>query len=381
MDDKDTNDDDINMHLDDDGDDNVSILSTEEPQEPNQDGSDSDSVLSDARSLANTDANDTEAETERLYDTPRHQRQRDVVVDQFNEDQVYEHTPSKLRRGTAVADDDDDDDNAADDESLSGDAVSTSSSRTDGEDLASKRTTTNDTSVDDDGQAELQDRKRKRSPAAEQSDLEEPLRKRTGSVAAAEADGDHDTAADDEEGASGNIQSERQSPAQEEQASPIKQDTPADEVLSERETRAKKSTRNGPKRHDKAASAAAENNSVATNAESHEGVVEEEHEHREDTADVEAEGEAEAAARSAEEGNHDHTADRRRIATNCTFVAEKKQAAFRDWSHIEERFGIFRDRYGANLYACCMMRSNVCEQALQRSPTASGGRGAVSSCR
>jgi hypothetical protein len=60
---------------------------------------DSDSNLSDVA--------ETEAETERLFDTPRNERYKDVIVDQFNEDHVYERSPSMLRRAANMFDDGD----------------------------------------------------------------------------------------------------------------------------------------------------------------------------------------------------------------------------------------------------------------------------------
>lgn len=46
-----------------------------------------------------SDANDTEAETERLYDTPQQvTRHRDIDLDKSADAMVYERTPSKLRQ-------------------------------------------------------------------------------------------------------------------------------------------------------------------------------------------------------------------------------------------------------------------------------------------
>lgn len=339
VDDKDTNDDDMNMHLDNDGDDKTSTLSTFDRQDAPSQDSDSESALSDARSVAHSEANDTEAETERLFDTPQHQRQRDVVVDQFNEGQVFEHTPSKLRR-TRAADADGD---PADDDSLSGDAASEPPAPSDTEESPTKPATTKDTSVEEEAQYDLQDRKRKRSPAAETSESDQPSRKRTGSVGATEAEADRDVAMDEDDTASGKIQSTYHSPLEGGGVSPEKQDTPIDDLEPEKETRStRKITRNGVKTRNGVADLPEELVVDASTA-AGDGAIgggDDEAEHL-DTIDGEAEEEAEAAARNAEE-------------------LERKHAAFKDWSKIEEMFGVFRDR----LYKDRLQRLDEEEQSL-----------------
>lgn len=172
VDDKDDNDDEIeHMQLDHD---DEPVKAAEESKKGPNNISDSDSVLSDAHSEVNSDGNDTDAETERLYDTPQHQRQRDVVLNQFNEGQIFEHTPSKLRKTTDLV-------NTADDESLSDDDASIGSSHPD---LVSpiKPVIAKSTSIVDEHKSDSQERKRKRSPGADQSEAEQPLRKRTSSL-------------------------------------------------------------------------------------------------------------------------------------------------------------------------------------------------------
>lgn len=337
VDDKDGNDDDINMHLNGE-DENDSSMTAEGPVDTNQDGSDSDSDLSDARSVAHTDANDTEAETERLYDTPQNQRHRDVVVDQYNDGQIFEHTPSKLR-GTAAADGEHD---QADNESIPEDAASEASDGSDADETPSKGPTTKDTSVDDDHRHDSQDRKRKRSPATDNSDPEQPLRKRTGSVGATDVDADQELAAPEEETA---VAEQHASTADDEPASSEKQDVSAEEKVIERETRAtKKMTRNGSKRKGSGDDADGEA-PVEAQEEGHENEAEEEQEQQHDAVEAEAEVEEEAdiAAKNAEEGAYLQLVQGRRQTDR--FAAERKQAAFKDWSRIEEMFGVFRDRY------------------------------------
>lgn len=340
VDDKDTNDEEMNIHLDNEGDDKTSTLSTFDHPEGQSPESDSDSALSDAQSVANSDANDTEAETERLYDTPRHQRQRDVVVDQFNEGQVFEHTPTKLRRAAAAGNDED----VPEDESLSEDAVSNPPTGSDVDESPVKVATTKDTSADDEPQLDSQDRKRKRS-TADTPEAGQPSSKRTGSVGVADAEVEHDVAMDDEEIASGNPQSVYQSPVNGQAASPEKQDVPVEEVERDTEHRvSRKMTRNGLKIRNAAAGEPVE--SVIDHLAPNDGANvdgEEEVESIDRAADVEAEeeAEAEAAARNAEE-------------------LERKQAAFKDWSKIEEMFGMFRDR----LYKDRLQRLEEEEQSL-----------------
>lgn len=345
VDDKDGNDDDINMHLNGE-DEHDSSMTADGQVDTNQDGLDSDSDLSDARSVAHSDANDTEAETERLYDTPQHQRQRDVVVDQYNDGQVFEHTPSKLRR-TAVAHGGHD---RADDESILEDAASEVSDGSVAPESPSKVATTKDTSVDDDHQHDSQDRKRKRSLATDNSESEQPLRKRTGSVVAAEVETGQELATKEETLAVPKELGGNLPVADGEETSPADQYASAEEIPIERETRAtKKLTRNGSKR--KGSGDVDEATPAEAQEEGHENEVEDEQEQKRETIEVEAEEEAEAeadaAAKSAEEGKFSLV---RKVQQQADHIpAERKQAAFRDWSRIEEMFGVFRDRYVVDL--------------------------------
>lgn len=172
VDDKEDDDDDIeHMQLDHDEDRSSAIGQPDKDASPG--ASDSDSALSEAHSDAHSDANDTEAETERLYDTPRNQRQRDVRVDQYNEGQVFEHTPSKLRRAATAGGD-------IDHGLVTGDEASIPSSPTPIDESPSKPATTQEVNIEDIRAS--QERKRKRSPLLDQSESEQPLRKRTSSL-------------------------------------------------------------------------------------------------------------------------------------------------------------------------------------------------------
>lgn len=153
-----------------------------------------DEELSDALSNPSEDDNDSEAETERLEDSPNKFRpHRDVVLNSHNASQIYERSPSKLHKQFTVEDLEDEED----DEPLSDDEVSINDS------LASPKSSNHDegapttapTSLEDEvtnqksllAIPDMSTNKRKRSIMAGSSldvDLEEPLRKRTGSIMA-----------------------------------------------------------------------------------------------------------------------------------------------------------------------------------------------------
>jgi hypothetical protein len=330
VDDKDTNEDEMEpMRLD--ADDDNSSLSP--PARDADNASDSDSALSDAASDVNSDAEDTEAETERLYDTPKNQRHRDVVVDRYNEGQIFEHTPSKLRRHTAAADEGDKANNDGDD------AASTTSSIG----SPSKPSTTKDTSVDDEARRDSQERKRKRSPMTDQSDVEQPLRKRKGSFVIPKVEADADALLNENAEASPALQSRAPSVAEEPDVSPRKQNAAPSAELPERETRAgKKLTRNGAKR--KAAADEADTDREAqteSRDEAREAATEDDAEPQDEEAEADADDEVDAAAKNLEE-------------------MERKQAAFKDWTQIEDMFCVFRDR----LYKDRLQRLEEEEQSL-----------------
>ncbi|CAG9938192.1 unnamed protein product [Clonostachys rosea f. rosea IK726] len=318
VDDKDTNDEDIDIHIGHHQDDDISNQSIDDPQDPNRAASDSDSALSDARSVAHSDANDTEAETERLYDTPRHQRLRDVTVDNFNDDQMLERTPSKLRRAALI----DEDDDQADNESLPGNAAMSISGHSDDIESPSKPAPLENADADTEAHQASKERKRKRSPAADTPDSEQPTRKRTGSVGAVPHEENQDLGALGDEGTPLNN---------------VSSGAHHEEPNQERETRGKKkSKRNGVKPK---APIVDDSDTVAT-IEGHDG-TEDEPAHHDEVNEAEADEETDIAAKNAEE-------------------LERKQAAFKDWTRIEDMFGVFRDR----LYKDRLQRLEEEEQSL-----------------
>ncbi|TQV99727.1 transcriptional regulatory protein DEP1 [Cordyceps javanica] len=335
VDDKDDNDEVIDhMQIDADDGDNSSLSGDENPAD--DDRSDSASVLSDAGSDANSDGNDTEAETERLYDTPRNQRQRDVVVDQYNHGQVFEHTPSKLRRAAKPADEDGDHDGNAERESLSGDEDSGASSAEDADDTPTKSVNKTKTLHVKAPSLDSQDRKRKRSPVADQFETEEPHKKRTGSVGAASIE--IPSLINDEKMAT-NADSAIQSDADDENNRDTGTEGEAQERSSRSSRSSRKSTRNGLRSKDDVKDEEDDTGADAATETAGEEVTD----HHEDEPEPEAEEEDEAdiAAKNQEE-------------------MERKQAAFKEWTHIEEMFGIFRDR----LYTEKLQRVEEEEQSL-----------------
>ncbi|KAF5552735.1 DEP1 regulator of phospholipid metabolism [Fusarium phyllophilum] len=334
VDTKDDNDEDIeHMNLDHDDEDSVRRSPRKKPPPT----SDSDSVLSDAHSEVPSDGNITEAETERLYDTPKHQRQRDVVVDQFNEGQVYEHTPSKLRR-TANLHNDEEDESAIDDDDAS------TGSPTIGEDSPTKHAIAHNAGEEDEHKNDAQERKRKRSPAADQSETEQPLRKRASSEHATDVNTPQqpeETILQEDGPTPAHESTGTHTPAEDTDASPQKRSNNRETDLAERLSRVVKKNTRGSKR--KAAATVADLD-PDTDSGSHDGAR--------DSArgtDVDHHDEADADA--------DEDVD---SATAHDEELERKQAAFKDWTVIEEMFGVFRGR----LYKDRLERLEEEEQSL-----------------
>ncbi|OAA67561.1 Sds3-like protein [Cordyceps fumosorosea ARSEF 2679] len=336
VDDKDDNDEEIDrMQIDADDGDNSSLSGDENPAD--DDRSDSASVLSDAGSDAHSEGNDTEAETERLYDTPRNQRQKDVVVDQYNHGQVFEHTPSKLRRTTKPEDKDETDDHEnADHDSASGDAGSGASSADEADDTPTKPAHSSKTVHDKGTGPESQVRKRKRSPLADQSEIEQPQKRRSGSLSASLAEKPPLNLV---EKATADAKSAVQSDADEENNRDTGTEGEAQERSSRSSRSSRKSTRNGRRSKDDPKDEEDDTGADAATETAGEDATD----HHEDEAEPEVgeEDEADIAAKNQEE-------------------MERKRAAFKEWSHIETMFGIFRDR----LYTEKLRRVEEEEQSL-----------------
>lgn len=136
------------------------------------------------------EANDSEAETERLDDSPHKLRmQRDVVINSQTESRIYERSPSKLQEAF-TADGDDDVDDLSDAPSIPESAKSLTTDKTDN-DLKTTDTPLELFAGDEQQARNIGDRnnkKRKRSQLVDRGsagadDAEEHARKRKGSVA------------------------------------------------------------------------------------------------------------------------------------------------------------------------------------------------------
>lgn len=201
--------------------------------------SDRDSESDDDSKLSEVDVNDSEAETERLYESPRKgddaldilNTSSGTVTRQFvdRRDRVFERSPSKLQQqiqadldaenaasndnSLSDADEEDDDDASVASSEPEPDAELTTRKQPGSRPGQDKKAQAVVPSADStqpklSRQDSTESRKRKRPSVAEQSESEQPLSKRTGSIEVPQ--GDHsgdDFAVIDEEGTSTNPQS------------------------------------------------------------------------------------------------------------------------------------------------------------------------------
>lgn len=291
---------------------------------PREDASDSDML---------SEANDTEAETERLYDTPQVSRQKNLVLSQIDEEDATDTTPTKPSTvvvGGAPRDADD---------SLS-DVDMSAPPSTPPEEPLSPSKAARSTSPDENGSA-CEAKKRKRSPVADRSGSETPLRKRTGSVGVSsrEAAGKNiettgsDARPDEPKSL---LSSARASPVEHGEGEE-REESPAPEPIV-----TKKMTRNGSKQAKAAIANGADN-------QDDEAPVENDEEGRKDDEGVEADAEEDpdsAAKHDEEEGVPLFLVEATKHAEaliNAT--AEKKRVAVEEWTAIEQKFNVFRDRY------------------------------------
>ncbi len=174
----------------------------------------------DDSNLSEVDVHDSEAETERLYDTPeKNHSLRDAAASSPESggkpanpyrDRAFEPSPSKLKQQVPAAADhehDDGDDSLSDDEG--GEEEDDDSSETEprvppihafqSQSPSESKKALADTQRSNRG-AKSDTRKRKRSLVADNSESDQPLRKRLGSVAASEREGIIGATAADEDG-------------------------------------------------------------------------------------------------------------------------------------------------------------------------------------
>ncbi|KAH8910527.1 hypothetical protein BR93DRAFT_860832, partial [Coniochaeta sp. PMI_546] len=335
-------------------------------------GTDGDeSMLSDA------DVNDSEAETERLYDTPpKNTAGRDTVyrapesgVQLFLErrSRAFEPSPSKLQRqikaqadgaddgsdNDSLSDADDDDVSTASNE-LEQDAKPVESRSPSPVKKASQPTTLDSAPTAEVEKDELNDtRKRKRSSAAEQLEEEQPLRKRTGSVVEPERDFSADnTAIIDDDVATPTVLTREPSPEDEDageadNSEPKSKDVPTQSIEDTPQRARSKSAKRGTtkKRKGRGDGGAVDSPidspvDAGTPAADDDGARNVEDEQPETNADEEAE-----------------------LAQKEEELVERKKAAWEELAAIEKQFTNFRER----LYQERLDQLNR-EEAMLQSP-------------
>jgi hypothetical protein len=175
-----------------DGSSSLSDIEDKEAEQDELEGADSDND-------DECNANDSEAETERIENSPHKQRKlKSVVLNSKAESRTYERSPSRLQNQFTVGAEDDDDNDA---NNLSDDEVSLDeSTKSQGLEGTERDLTTATTSLEASSEGkgsitvlDATSKKRKRSQLTESGSvdmngLEEPARKRTGSVVAAADD-------------------------------------------------------------------------------------------------------------------------------------------------------------------------------------------------
>ncbi|KAI1460322.1 Sds3-like-domain-containing protein [Annulohypoxylon moriforme] len=274
-----------------------------------------------------SDANDTEAETERLYDTPRNPtRHKDIVLSRQTDGQSYERTSSKLRRHITRSGEGKDEDDAP----LFDEAMSIASSPPAQE---TKSPSKNQSPIlgilAEAASQEAESRKRKRSSVpAETSTSPQLTRKRTGSVPApSRQDMDGDTPMIDEEDPSLHTNSGEHSADEAINTVPGEDDGDdhAQGNQSDPEIVPKKQTRSGSKK----LKAAEQPTETGEHEEEAAGatIPDEDGTHagEDEQAEADVDEEAEAAHKNEEE-------------------LERKKTAFDQLTAIEKRFATFRDR-------------------------------------
>ncbi|KAI0206416.1 hypothetical protein F4808DRAFT_455176 [Astrocystis sublimbata] len=293
-----------------------------------------------------SDANDTEAETERLYDTPQQvTRHRDVVLDKSADALVYERTPSKLRQVAKVA--------ARGDNlkgtPLSDDDVSMASSPPAQpiESPGKLPSPTLDILAEAAATQEAETRKRKRSSMpTEATEVDQPPRKRADSVPAQgqpTAVGKAATATTDEDGPSPKTHSEEHS-ADEVVKTATGGDEPPPPPPSDPLTKIRKHTRSSSRKL-KGADEPAE--ADAPTGDSLDGTAPEEeeaHTGEDEHMEVDVDEEAEAAQRNEEERMERPLATSLDRDTDSAAIVERKKAAFELLGSIESRFATFREK-------------------------------------
>ncbi|RYC60096.1 hypothetical protein CHU98_g6120 [Xylaria longipes] len=289
-----------------------------------------------------SDANDTEAETERLYDTPQQiTRHRDVVLDKSADAMVYERTPSKLRQEAKASGRSND----HQDTPLSDDDISMASSPPAQpiESPVKLQSPTLDILAEAAATQEAETRKRKRSSMpAEATEADQPPRKRADSIPIpVQPTVDGDAATVDEDDPSLNTQSGEHSAdeaidttAGDDEPEP---DEPVQQPPPDHHTNIRKQTRSSSRKL-KGADETAE--ADLPTGEPLDGTAPEEddaHTGEDERMDVDVDEEAEAAQKNEEERMARPLATSLDRDTDSAAIVERKKAAFEQLAQIEGR--------------------------------------------
>ncbi|PQE24679.1 Transcriptional regulatory DEP1 protein [Rutstroemia sp. NJR-2017a WRK4] len=292
-----------------------------------------------------SDDNDSEAETERLEESPHKLRvQKDVVLNSQNGSETYERSPSKLQKqmvADELCNDGRDGDALSDDDISAPDDSPESSSHEDIE--LDQNTTTAATSLNDSSgegkrtlsTSDIDSRKRKRSIMAGSGlddDMEEPLPKRTGSVMNPGDEYAIEDEVDAEKGdtsnpISGNISGEENEEPQEDVPSAV-----AEEVVAEDEMAESVDTPISPKKRGRKKKKVLENGM-----------------HNDEDLEALPNGSlinGGGDARHGEDDNAENEGDdeEAELALRNEEELEKKMNAFDQLGGIEKNFAVFRDR-------------------------------------
>ncbi|KAI2466226.1 Sds3-like-domain-containing protein [Annulohypoxylon bovei var. microspora] len=274
-----------------------------------------------------SDANDTEAETERLYDTPRNPtRHKDIVLSRQTDSQTYERASSKLRRHiTRSGEGKNEDDAPLFEEEIS---IASSPPAQETKTLNKRQSPILDILAEAASQ-DAESRKRKRSSVpAETSEPPQLTRNRTGSVPApSRRDIDGDTPMIDEEDPSLHTNSRDHSADEAINVEPGEDDGDghAQRIQSDPEVIPKKQTRSGSKKLKAVEPPAGTDEHLEEVVDTATTEENEAHAGEDEQADADVDEEAEAAHKNEEE-------------------LERKKTAFEQLTAIEKRFATFRDR-------------------------------------
>lgn len=300
-----------------------------------------------------SDANDTEAETERLYDTPRNPtRHKDVVLGPPGDGNVYERTPSKLRRLNRGQNADENDGPPSEED------VSMASSPPGPETKSPRKRFSPilDILAEAAASQEAESKKRKRSSMpAENPDSSQLSRKRTGSVPVpSRQDMDGDTPMADEEDTSLHAHSVEHSADEATHTAAGEEggDDDAQGAHSDQEVIPKKQTRSGSKKL-KAAEQSIETDEPPEGVAGGAGTEEDgAHAGEDEQADVDEE--AEAAHKNEEERTVPSYQSKLKTSADKSILVERKKVAFEQLTAIEKKFATFRDRFGHSLLGAQM---------------------------